>query len=1690
MADYGGPGIRRRALSGNGSPGNGRAADVVIDEWLKSRNVELPTVNPADAAVDRWLAEQRPQVAPGVAPAEAVPTQKPGRQIEPAGAAPLLQSTETTGAGLATDQPESASPAMARFIAERREEDVRFRPPPDPVNAEAMEVINQIRRPAFEKADIAAARDKPIPQGAAAGLPLEMTPRELEAHHAAAKPYEKRRLPQATLTQGEPGAWARLVQPWKNLAGIPRDVVAKLTRINPTIDEAIEAELAFRRQKGLYDPEEAEDKALRASISREMQLGLPMYDEVASALQREAYEDMARFSPQFFPHAEGFWNKLASAGGELSVLLAELAVFKRALGLGRLAKGAARAVGAPALEGPLYLGTGFGLSEKLHGGEFGQGFKGGAILGGLGVGSRTAVRAMKGGAAPTAEAVGAAGATSAYFTGKTVLEGGDAWDVVIAGILIPLGFHGRELAPSVVRGLAKSPAAADRILGKAVEAVRAGRDATQEVRRIVRGLTDGTLSFSKEGRKVWRDLRRPAPVKEIERATQEGIEQEGRGRERPAPEERGLPPEAGRGDRPGEGREVVPPAGEEGAVKDALPVRPSEEAGRGVEGEVGPEPLGRGAPGVGGVGPAKEKGPPETAEVEPLPTKPAKPPQVSVEKEVESVKQEANFGLSLDEVREVNERFPIGEATPFDPHSSALKPSREGFDADLMAATKQIQATARYDPLRRHKALGLFTATSEASKRKIATQDVRWTVTLAHELGHAVDFEMAGQNLKTFTGAKIKEKLPDLKISEKEARTELMAASEIVRPLGSAGWAASKYRRKGTELMADLFALYAHDPAQTRKVAPNVTAAFETEVSRNPKLAAILETVMKPLPVELPKVGLKGSGAKTPVDYGDKIVGSEDDPGARATVDELRLHTKREMEVASFRVSREASAWEELLPKTKDREDVGALVEGIGNLKTGESHESIKARMTPEMEKVLREYQHKHELARQEVNKLAEMHAGEKDFINFLEDHLPHYYKQSKKIRQFATRWSTRTPHTKKRVLPTLKDAVEAGLEPITQDVAYLHRKSAELNYKAALTLGFVKQLRKLEHSITGEPLVVASQDKAGPDWVRIEHPAMRRVFAHKDKAGKMHLWHNFAYVHPAISRSVQTLLDSPFTTNWARGLTSVSAVGKMLNVGWSGFHGFTLGESATATLATAVNPMRGLAIGANESRKLGFGFKPLATWKAGHKIAEADPLGVEDALRHGLTLTRQASADYFRTDIEKGLKAFEELVEKHAGLGLQYIPKAARRSFEMVNKQLWDNLHAGWKMYSYHQIVAEELGRAPGDMSPKQIKETVAKHVNNAFGGQEEIKRPVARRTAEGKLKIGLEAVTPKEMQALRWLLFAPDWTYSNIAIAGQPLGGSNKLARKLGRRYWRNMGLQMTAGLAGVQRSVYLLAQAQGDDDYQEFPWLNEPGRHWDLDITPIKRLMPWHDPEDKRRYYARPFKQAKEVWGWMEEPRLLLTRKLGFVPRIVLEQFTGQSGDFLMPWHPESWEHLKGWAAVESRAKALGENFIPFSWQENNFAFVLPLRKGMSRYRAQNYFKQAIEAHVNPGLYRRATKDIPGFQKALVDVVKEVRDAMKVNGFDSKQIKQSYQSAKTKVKSEYYDKMWRAIDRQDGDDMRKWAEKLGQLGATRKSVKQSAERRGRPAPLSLEVTEGLRTGKYKSLPNELSFEGLIRR
>ncbi len=733
------------------------------------------------------------------------------------------------------------------------------------------------------------------------------------------------------------------------------------------------------------------------------------------------------------------------------------------------------------------------------------------------------------------------------------------------------------------------------------------------------------------------------------------------------------------------------------------------------------------------------------------------------------------------------------------------------------------------------------------------------------------------------------------------------------------------------------------------------------------------------------------------------------------------LQGTREAKARIATASQKASTWEKAFPEAV-REDLGALVEKIPNLRTGEI---AQRPLTKEMTAALKDYKTSVEGMRKDINSyIADF--GEEEYIAFLEDYLPHVYTGGKKkISNAIGKWRLNSPNAKKRKIPTLADAKALGLEPLTQDIAHLYRNWAATNWTVAGNRGIINGLKKLkapDSPLKNKKAIVAG-DKPAPDWVKFDHPAIQRQFARKGKDGAIRLWKQGVWVHPEVVPVAKMAFDNPYIgrSGIGRMFDTTNAFAKSLELMLSGFHAISLAESGQAVLARGKNPLAGLVTVGKEARAATG--KPLAlTFRAGKEIQKRNPAAVEDMIRHGLEIG-SGRTDVGANVVARSLRAVEAKSRNVPILG--DLTRGARKFFGALDRGLWDQIHTGYKVYGYNKILGEELASVGANLAPSQVsqvKNTVAKYINNAFGGQE----------WESKFWL-----SPAGLKFGRRALLSMDWTMSNMNIFGS-LFSKNQLTRKFSRKYWRNM----TTSVFGATQGLNYMATGHGT-------WDNEPGHKLDIDITPLKhqlqKMYGTFDPKDKQRHYVRIAKQAREIVSWFQSPEKILGSKLSPLAGEMIKQASGHSAG---AGFPSDWtrEDADFWESIPSRVKSMAGLFTPFSLQGSNFAMALPLSKGMTPFKAIRAYQKALDAKQWVVFGKRVTKT-----KAIAEIHKAAVD----NGLNPKQL---FTAAMGGVRGKYYDKFFEALDDGDTKKANEIAKILGELGATSKNITQSAKRRGR--------------------------------
>jgi hypothetical protein len=413
--------------------------------------------------------------------------------------------------------------------------------------------------------------------------------------------------------------------------------------------------------------------------------------------------------------------------------------------------------------------------------------------------------------------------------------------------------------------------------------------------------------------------------------------------------------------------------------------------------------------------------------------------------------------------------------------------------------------------------------------------------------------------------------------------------------------------------------------------------------------------------------------------------------------------------------------------------------------------------------------------------------------------------------------------------------------------------------------------------------------------------------------------------VNPEIVKDLKVVFDSPFSHPAIKALESINAVAKKSMLSISLFHHLALTEAAFSS---------------------GIGRKAISLWNP-YKIYDAlknknyeifkQMDMAKDGIEHGLTFG--ALSDVQRSIIVKGLNTLERRTKDIPGL--KTITKGMRKGNQLWDAALWDYYHNTLKLQAYEHQTARELKRQ-NPQTPEQrakIKTEIAEFVNNSFGGQNwDLNRVMGQ---------------PKIRQMMQWAMLAPDWSISTLKQAAAPVKGVMKGERATtarGNLFWLRAALYYNVIAQAV--NYYNTERAQGKG---RLTWDNPPGKKLDI--------YAGQNPDGTEKY-IRMGKQFREVYDWMSEPINTLGKKLSPSLREGLRQLTKHDPGSGFPTDYAEYKEFWSGENILARIKSVAEMPLPFSIRPyindrpQNFLLSLPASKGMTRYRARELFKEALE------------------------------------------------------------------------------------------------------------------------------------
>ena len=381
-----------------------------------------------------------------------------------------------------------------------------------------------------------------------------------------------------------------------------------------------------------------------------------------------------------------------------------------------------------------------------------------------------------------------------------------------------------------------------------------------------------------------------------------------------------------------------------------------------------------------------------------------------------------------------------------------------------------------------------------------------------------------------------------------------------------------------------------------------------------------------------------------------------------------------------------------------------------------------------------------------------------------IENHISHIWDLDDKKQALLTNYiTTKSRFAKQRTIETLAKGIN-GIEidgkivefkPKTLDYAEILKSSSDNLIKATYDMQLAETIKGMKDA-EGNPLVLPAH-KAPADWIEVSHPALNKA-VYMGTVGEDELpmlMKSSVKVHPDLEKYVASIFETPKTASkfW-KGYDSINGILKQSQLGFSGFHGYALSESALANM----------------------GLKKTLESLNVKKMYDAVKNGNYEIYEHEAEAKRAIEAGVqLGTPSDLNRNLVEETLNKIPVLG-KYISGAVG----VNNKILWDVLHNNFKLFTFNTKIAE-LEKA-GKVTKEQER-AVAQWVNDTYGGQ----------------SWELLGVKNSDVRKAGRVLLSPDWNFSTVR---QALGSINKA--KLDKVFNDTKAWKRVAELMGVSENI----------------------------------------------------------------------------------------------------------------------------------------------------------------------------------------------------------------------------------------------------------------------------------------------
>ena len=453
--------------------------------------------------------------------------------------------------------------------------------------------------------------------------------------------------------------------------------------------------------------------------------------------------------------------------------------------------------------------------------------------------------------------------------------------------------------------------------------------------------------------------------------------------------------------------------------------------------------------------------------------------------------------------------------------------------------------------------------------------------------------------------------------------------------------------------------------------------------------------------------------------------------------------------------------------------------------------------------------------------------------------------------------------------------------------------------------------IRSLETSkIAGSPLLIRKgQAPINQNYIQFKHP----YFEGKD---------GFPYIHKGMEKSLRMVFDATDEAPFMSALFTTNLMMKRLAVGFSFFHAGALVESmwfagvkpkfigkvlnprSKAELEKLISDPKTYSKQFPSTLPKDFIGPPLP-----NAIEFLEQNGFRDVIQfaRGTGLQISTPEDIGFDRFYYNLRGIDTALKRHFGISTGGKAEKVFRWFDTIT---WDRVFTQAKLHTFLSVLNKNtiLGKPnamkimPGDSQARiyQKATQASQFANDAFGGQNW--EQIANRIQTPWLKSIMQTTfAPGSRGYMQLLMFAPDWTISNIRIIAKSLPAfeSDPGLRRMYQFYFAKAALTYAAA-GSVLNYIF--------------------SGHSILENTDPTRI----DLGDGEVLTFS--KQLMEPFHWITAPQATGLKKMGSLPRVVIETLTNKQY-LTTKWSPNITK--KDDEAIEKGLKIgghVGRRFLP--------------------------------------------------------------------------------------------------------------------------------------------------------------------